>query len=278
MKRRIDFAAAERGFEWFLSRLDLDGARRIDERDVLVRCPAHDDYSPSLHVMEDERGLLVWCYAGCSRADVEDALEDAAPAPRRKIVLPRPDRGKVVARYEYRNAEGELVYRKLRFEPKAFEFRRPVVVPARTEGPVQHSEYVSWRPGLKDREGRYLVEPVPYNLPELIEADSAWVVDGEKDADRLAAEGVAATCSPYGMARWRSEWNECLRNTHVTVVADRDEPGYRAADALAESLVGIAASVRVVEAAEGKDAFDHIEAGRALAEFEEVVLDGRASR
>jgi hypothetical protein len=53
----------------------------------------------------------------------------------------------------------------------------------------------------------------------------------------------------------------------VVVVADRDEPRCRAARKLAASLLGIATSVRLVESAEGKDAF---EAGLSLDELEEV--------
>jgi len=272
MRVPVNFAAAERTFDWYLERLDLEGSRLIGERDVLCRCPAHDDYSPSLHLREDEQGLLCFCFAGCSRADIDDALEGVEPGlSTEPVQIARRERGTVVAAYDYRNAAGELIFRKLRLEPKSFELRRPVVVPARTEGPVQHSEYVSWRAGLKDEQGRYVVEPAPYNLPELLAAEVVWIVDGEKDADRLAAEGVIATCSPYGMARWRDEFSDSLRDKNVVVVADRDDSGYRAAASLAASLVGVAASVRVVEAADGKDAFDHLEAGHSLAEFEEVA-------
>ena len=272
---RIDFSEHVRDFDWYAARLDLEGARLIGERDILCRCPAHEDYSPSLHLREDEHGLLCHCFAGCSQSEIADALEDADPKPRKQLakIVPARERGTVVATYDYRNADGELVYRKLRLDPKSFEFRRPVVVAARTSGPVQHSEYVSWRAGLKDAEGRYVVEPLPYNLPELIAAPDAWIVDGEKDADRLAQEGITATCSPYGMARWKPEWDEYIRDKHVTVVADRDEPGYRAAAQIAARLDGIAASVRVVEAVKGKDAFDHLQAGLPLDSLAEVSRD-----
>jgi hypothetical protein len=270
---KVSISFAERTFDWYLER--LEGIEQRGERDVLARCPAHDDGRPSLHVLEDAQGLLVHCFAGCSRADVDEALEDMAPSPKPVVrIAQRRERGEVVARYDYRNAVGDVIFRKLRLEPKSFEFRRPVIVPARTEGPVQHSEFVSWRPGLKDTEGRYVVEPVPYNLPELLNTTTPWIVDGEKDADRLATEGAVATCSPYGMARWRPEFSEYLCGAEVVVVADRDEPGRRAASKLATALREVASSVRVVEAAEGKDAFDHLEAGLSLDEFVEVALDG----
>jgi hypothetical protein len=269
---KVPIVFTEHDFHWYRDRLDLDGARLKGNRDLLCRCPAHDDYSPSLHVWEDGQGLGVHCFAGCSRADVDEALENAAAASRPNLsrVIPARDRGVLVATYDYRNANRELVYRKVRFEPKSFEFRRPVVVAARTSGPVQHAEYVSWRAGLKDTEGRYIVEPVPYNLPELIDAPEAWIVDGEKDADRLADEGIVATCSPYGMARWKPEWDEHLRGKRVTVVADRDDPGYRAAAEIAARIDGMAASIGVIDAAYGKDASDHLDAGLSVAEFRKV--------
>lgn len=272
MKVRVVFT--EHDYDWYFTR--LEGVEARGERDVMARCPAHDDNRPSLHVVEDEQGLLVHCFAGCARADIDDALEDVAPGTRDLIaVRQRRERGTVIATYDYRNAEGELIYRKLRMEPKSFEFRRPVIVPARTQGPIQHSEYVRWHPGLKDLAGNYVVEPEPYNLPEVIDAvkrdDPVFLVDGEKDCDRLAEEGVAATCSPYGMARWRADWNEYLRGAVVFVVADRDEPGRRAAAKVVEGLGGVAASAQVIRAAHGKDAFDHLEAGFTLNDFEGVT-------
>jgi hypothetical protein len=304
---KVPITFVEHSFDWYLDRLSLEGARLIGDRDVLVRCPAHEDYSPSLHVREDEQGLLVHCFAGCTRADIDDALDDAAPAPKpnlRRIVPPR-DRGTVVATYDYRNADAELIFRKLRLEPKTFEIRRPVIVPARTSGPVQHSEYVSWRPGLKDAEGRYVVEPVPYNLPELLAAAErfrpVWIVDGEKDADALNNRWCAVyeeplngsragypivTCSPYGMGRWRADWTELLLpSPEVVVVADNDDVGVAAATRIVDQLRalgylfgdengdhGLHGVVRLVRSPVGKDAADLLAAGLTPGDFEELHL------
>jgi len=270
----VDFSAHVHDFDWFMERVDLDGARIIDERDVLCRCPAHDDFSPSLHIKEDEQGLLCFCFAGCSPSDIEDALADASPriASRKLVAVPR-DRGRVVAVYAYTDPFGSLLYRKRRFEPKSFDFQRPVIIPARTSGPVQHEAYVSWQAGLKDREGNYLVAPVLYNQHCLLHARHPWIVDGEKDADRLAFEGIVATCSPYGMPRWQDDWLFVAGEfAQVTIVADRDESGYCAAAGLARRMRDRGNRIRVVEAREGKDAFDHFEAGFGVDEFH--VIDG----
>ena len=41
----------------------------------MCRCPAHDDRTPSLSVSEAEDGtVLFYCFAGCSQAEVMDAL------------------------------------------------------------------------------------------------------------------------------------------------------------------------------------------------------------
>lgn len=264
---KVSIVFTDHSFDWFVDR--LEGIEYRGERDVLARCPAHDDGRPSLHVLEDEQGLLVHCFAGCSRGDVEEALEDASPSPREQITVRRVRKapGRIVARYVYTDETGEPVIRKLRYEPKSFRLQR-ATRPAWWEG-------VRWVTGLKSNTGELLVPLVPYRLPDVLAAATrgapVYVVDGEKDADRLAAEGVAATCSPYGMARWRPEFSEYLSGVEVVVIADRDEPGYRAATKLAEGLGVVAASVRIAEAQEGKDAFDHLEAGYSLDEFSEVL-------
>src|SRR5687768_9479652 len=106
MKVAVDFSTVERTFEWYAER--LDGVEYRGERDVMAQCPAHDDGRPSLHVWQDGQGLGVWCFAGCTRADIDDALEDAAPSRPKKPVrfARRRERGNVIERYDYRNADG----------------------------------------------------------------------------------------------------------------------------------------------------------------------------
>jgi hypothetical protein len=51
-----------------------DGGQQVAGQ-WLVRCPVHDDKRPSLAVRELADGkLLVHCHAGCTTADVLDAL------------------------------------------------------------------------------------------------------------------------------------------------------------------------------------------------------------
>lgn len=41
---------------------------------AMVCCPAHADKTPSLKISQGEQNILVWCYAGCSGADVLSAI------------------------------------------------------------------------------------------------------------------------------------------------------------------------------------------------------------
>ena len=51
----------------------LDGVRRTS-RGFMSRCPSHPDKHPSLSIREGERGLLLYCWAGCTVAAICHAL------------------------------------------------------------------------------------------------------------------------------------------------------------------------------------------------------------
>jgi hypothetical protein len=119
---------------------------------------------------------------------------------------------------------------------------------------------------------------VLYRLPDLIETVShggtVYITEGEKDADAINAlnsdapsPSFIATCNPGGAGKWRSEYNAVLRNASVIIIADKDEAGRNHALQVAESLKGVAATIEIREAAIGKDAADHLAAGRTLEDF-----------
>jgi 5S rRNA maturation endonuclease (ribonuclease M5) len=161
--------------------------------------------------------------------------------------------------YDYVDEEGQLLFQTVRMEPKDFRQRRPDGIGG-------------WHWNLQG------VQRVLYRLPVVLDAVAngtpVYVVEGEKDADAINSvedfKGVA-TCNPMGAGKWRPEHTETLRGAHVVVVADRDEPGRKHAQDVARSLDGVAASVRVVEAKSGKDAYDHLTAGHTLDSLVTVV-------
>jgi hypothetical protein len=159
---------------------------------------------------------------------------------------------RIVATYDYTDADGQTLFQVVRFEPKSFRQRRP------------------------DGKGGWIwnlqgVERVLFRLPQVLAAvergEPVFIPEGEQDVLAIEAACGVATCNPMGAGKWRSEYAEALRGAEVVIVADRDKEGRRHAAAVADSLAGIAASVAIVEAAVGKDAADHLAAGHALDDF-----------
>lgn len=217
-------------------------------------CPAHDDNAPSLSIgdRDDRDGVVINCHAGCSAEAVTAALgmtpADLFDAPKDRRADARPVQ---VAVYPYTDEQGTVLFDKVRFEPKTFR---------------QRAADGSWT--LRG------VRRVLYRLPEVLDAVQAgrtvYVAEGEKDADALAAAGVTATCwtegawKPGTTAKWREEYTRTLAGAHVVIVRDRDEPGQHTAATIAAELEPVAASVAVVEPTHGKDASDHLAAGRTV--------------
>jgi len=155
----------------------------------------------------------------------------------------------IVAEYDYRDEEGDLLFQVVRFEPKDFRQRRPDC-----NG--------GWDWKLNG------VRRVPYRLPELFRAMKAgktiYIAEGEKGVDKLIAAGVAATCSAMGAGKWRDEYSTFLGGADVVILPDADEPGEAHCAAVAESLTGVAGRVRVLRLAglpDGGDVYDWLEAG-----------------
>lgn len=250
------------GIDLVLSR--LEGVKR-SATGWMARCPAHDDRSPSLHIWEDDEGRVAYhCFAGCDHARVRDALgladegrDDDYPStykPRGSTVaLP------IIAKYRYTDEQGRWLY----------------TVGRTPKGPSGTKHFPTWRPDPADPSrvlwGLAKTRRVLYRLPELLEAVRAGVpvyeVEGEKDVHAVEKAGGIATCNPHGAGKWRDEYSECLRGAQVVIIADKDEPGRKHAFAVAASLAGRAADIRIVEAAEGKDAADHLAAGKTLDEL-----------
>ena len=134
----------------------------------------------------------------------------------------------VAAAYDYCDEAGALVFQVLRYEPKTFRQRRP--------------EGSGWSWSVKG------VRVLPYRLPELLAdpAATVFLVEGEKDADRLAALGLVATCNAGGAGKWKKEHSEFLRSRRVVVLPDNDSAGEKHAQQVERSLRGIAAEVQTL--------------------------------
>ena len=118
---------------------------------------------------------------------------------------------------------------------------------------------------------------VPYRLPELIEEQrrggEAAIADGEKDVEALRRQGITATCAPHGMSSWKPKYGKYLVGlAKVTIVRDKEAKGPQDALRVKESVPD-GVEVEIVEAKNGKDAYDHFEAGHTFEDFVPVADD-----
>jgi hypothetical protein len=137
---------------------------------------------------------------------------------------------RIVATYDYRDEQRELLFQVVRYEPKDFRQRRPV-----------RRGWVSSIQGVRR---------VLFRLPELLAAPAdrpVFVVEGEKDVDNLSGLELLATCNAMGAGKWLPDYNESLRGRYVVILPDNDDPGRNHAEDVARQLNGVAASVSVLE-------------------------------
>ena len=175
-------------------------------------------------------------------------------------------RRELVATYRYRDAAGVEVRQKIRYAPKDFRIRH------------------------RDPAGQWVYKAGPgpavlYRLPELRQAIAAgatvFVVEGEKDCDRLAAGGLAATTNIEGAAqsdqkpKWRAAYTAQLAGAaRVVLLPDHDEPGRAHMAAIAQALQGRVGEVRLLELpglpAKG-DVSDWLNQGHTVAELQALA-------
>jgi putative DNA primase/helicase len=145
--------------------------------------------------------------------------------------LPAKTKVKITGTYVYQNEHGEALSRVLRFESsrgKTFS----------QEHPDTHAGWVKGMDGIRR---------VPFHLPEVLRSDRVCIVEGEKKVEALRAWGLTATCNSGGAGKWLLEFSPHFENRNVVILPDNDEPGRRHAVAVAENLLPVAKSVRIVE-------------------------------
>ena len=92
--------------------------------------------------------------------------------------------------------------------------------------------------------------------------------------ERLARLGIVATCNPGGAGKWRDAFADQLAGADVVVLPDHDKAGRDHAQAVARSLAGKAARIRLFELpglADKGDASDWFVAGGTIDTFNALV-------
>ncbi|MFH1109895.1 MAG: AAA family ATPase [Planctomycetota bacterium] len=178
--------------------------------------------------------VLLTCHAQCSLEAICTALgltvADLFPPPASRRRMGKECNSREVKAYDYCDEHGKVLFQVVRYQPKGFSQRRP-------------DGQGGWIPNLDG------VRRVVYRVPDLLAADpNAWVfiVEGEKDADRLAAAGLIATTNPGGAGKWYFVDDRPLHGRKVCLIPDNDGAGRKHTDDAGQSLHGKAADLRLV--------------------------------
>lgn len=254
----------------FLDR--LDHVRRAGN-DYIARCPAHDDRMPSLSVTDGQDRILIFCHAGCTAKAIVGAMglemkalyyDDSEYAEMRIYDVigyaSKPPYQQPEAVYQYKNEKGELAYEVLRFPGKKFRQRR-----ASENGWIWNMDGVKKIPYLLNRWHYASVHARQLGY-------AVYIVEGEKDVDRLRNMGYLATCFTGGAGRGKflASYVKYFKDLNVLVIADNDTPGLAYAEEIRDGLTGVAASVTVVVPTKGKDITEHLDNGGTMGELKEV--------
>ena len=85
---------------------------------------------------------------------------------------------------------------------------------------------------------------VLYRLPEVLKAEEVLIVEGEKDAETVAALGFTVTTSPMGAKKWRPEYSDSLKGKDVVLIPDNDNEGREHMTQVGSALRNIARSIK----------------------------------
>ena len=208
----------------------------------LAQCPCHEDKEPSLAVSEGDDGrVLLKCFAGCRTEDIVKALGLSMaylfPPKEKSLKQSKPQQSEARRAYQsptyvYTDEQGKTLFGVIRTPQKEFWAVRP-------------DGNGGWLYGLEG------IEPTIYRLPEVIEAvrkgEIVFVVEGEKDVDNLRKLGLVATTNHGGAKKWKPYYSDYLIGADVVIIPDNDKPGREHAERVAQSLVGKAKSIRMLE-------------------------------
>lgn len=206
----------------------------------MVTCPCHNDSTQSLCISEDNGKILLNCFAGCRAEDITRAIglsmRDLFQAPQQSNKPPKPasteyrygDRLKKIRFYKWTNGKWQ----------KSFCW--------------QHKDNNgSWQ------KGRGGINPPLYNqeiLSDTAADNTVYIVEGEKDANTMTDKlGLLAVSAPDGATKgnkgkkWDKRFNSLFTGVNVVIIPDNDEAGKNFASLVANELLTVAHSVKVLD-------------------------------
>lgn len=215
--------------------------KKTGNNSFMVRCPCHNDNQQSLSISEENGKILINCFAGCRTEDIlhsvglemKDLFSDKP-----SFTTPKPpnveyiysDRLKKIRHYKWDNEQWK----------KSFYW--------------QH----------KDESGKWQSNKgnckVPLYKQDLLSdvppKETVYIVEGEKDCDTMTDKlHFRAVSAPNGATatkggtknKWNSDYNSLFNNLNVAIIPDNDEVGRAYAETIANELLPVAKSVKIVD-------------------------------
>jgi hypothetical protein len=244
---------------------------------VMVLCPFHDDKHGSMHVGP---GDGFYCYA-CGAQGGTDVLAQYQLAADKSVIdlynsrTPEPESHSCVGvkgappqtqtaiitnRYIYTDEFGSFAHRTIRYEPKSFSQQRAAY--------DSEQRFLGWSNQLRNMK-TYL-----YNLPAILKSKLGSVVvlvEGEKDADRLIANGFLATTTPMGAGKWRDYYTNWLEGKRVVIIPDDDQIGRDYAHEVAQILTNRGIEVGVIGGLGVKDISVWFDNGGTAGKLQDMI-------
>lgn len=140
--------------------------------------------------------------------------------------------------YDYVDENGIFLYQVVRLYPKKFFQRRLVKK--------------QWVYNLNN------TRRVLYHLPEVINSQIIFIVEGEKDVETLRDKiktcpsgynpilNASVTTCGCGSHSWKQEYNKFFQNKVVYIVPDNDKPGHKLAKEIAIEIFPLADFIKIV--------------------------------
>lgn len=231
----------------------FDNVKQSGKNQYTARCPVHGDSHNSLSIgyNSEKSHILVYCHAGC---EVEEVLKNLGLEI--SDLYADNSNGKQILHQEtyiYKDENSNVVYYKTRIDyghkDKSFFFEQPN--------------------GNKTLQGAHRV---PYNLPNVLNFPAIYFVEGEKCADILIKNGLAATTLDTGAnSVWQDYYDDYFKDKEVIIIPDNDEAGLKYVKKILNNLSN--AKVMILpNLKEKEDVYDWIKSGHSVSEFESLPL------
>lgn len=226
------------------------GVKPNGDNKYMALCPAHNDTKPSLSIgySKEHNHILINCFAGCKTEEILNCvglkLKD----------LYENEKGNKVMRektYIYYNSDKAVAYRKIRIDyedgKKTFYFKKPN--------------------GEKNMTG---VRHELYNLPNVLDSEKVYFVEGEKCAEELIKQGLVATTLDSGAnSPWMPYYGEYLKDKEVIIIPDNDDAGMSYAEKIAENIPA-AKIIKLPDLKEKEDIYDWLKMNHKVEELDNL--------